>query len=116
MNIIEAYKALQEGKWVCYHSGHRVRIHPDNGYLTFEHSDTALVATAKALQEDAFYVKKQKVKKWRWVMGTVDGKLDNLEVTTYHYSEEDKERLGLLQKIEATEIEVEEGNDGGVEE
>jgi len=111
MNIIEAYRALQEGKQVYYHSGHKVVIRPGIGDMALEFSSTSLMATPMALQESSFYIKKQKLKKWRWVMRHIN-KPDLLSITQGHYSSIE-EINGEFQYYEGvcpiieTEIEVE---------
>jgi hypothetical protein len=50
---------------------------------------------------------KNKVKKWRWVLYG-DSDKEYMMVTSDHYSEEEQKERGAIQKIDCTEIEVEE--------
>ena len=110
MNIIEAYEAVRRGEKVerVWSDGHTMEVILSCGILIYNDDYGAVVPVLDVtISVGSFRIKPKKVKKWRWIMGTLDGKLDNLEITTHHYSEEDKERLGLLQKIDCTEIEEE---------
>ena len=104
MNIIEAYNALQAGKRVRYGNSGEVKL--GSCGVRFMGNNVLVQATLEVFKDGTFQLIKEKVKKWKWAY---EDKMGEWAVTRGHYAECHTENwTNLYQKIDNTEIEVEE--------